>query len=154
MKFYSFDQNNSGGRFDVDDKVCHRVIVEAKDTDEAIGLVENLGVYFDGCENGMDCDCCGDRWYRPWRGDDGGMTFPYSYGVYTQEEANAMVKEYGCIIKPATKLLRNRDTEVFFTTIEDYSQYMADSHGGWTTPEVRIYFKDGTVKEFNSKKPE
>ena len=150
MKFFKFDQNNSGGSFDADDKVCHRVIVEAKDTDEAIDIAENLGIYFDGCETGMDCDCCGDRWHRPW-GDEG-MVFPYSYGVYTKEEADVMVKEYGCITKPADKKYRDRDTEVLFVTLEEYAQYMADSYGGWTTPEVRIYFKDGTVKEFETKK--
>jgi len=29
--FYEFNQNNSGGYFDVDENVCHRVIIEAKD---------------------------------------------------------------------------------------------------------------------------
>ena len=28
-KFYEFNQNNSGGFFDVDENVCHRVIIEA-----------------------------------------------------------------------------------------------------------------------------
>ena len=28
--FYEFDQNNSGGHFTVNDKVCHRLFIEAE----------------------------------------------------------------------------------------------------------------------------
>ena len=40
-----------------------KVIIEASSHYEANGIAENIGIYFDGCENGNDCDCCGDRWY-------------------------------------------------------------------------------------------
>ena len=33
--FYKFDQNNSGGIFDCDDKVCAMVIIEAENFEEA-----------------------------------------------------------------------------------------------------------------------
>ena len=32
-------------------------------------LAEDIGLYFDGVEQGMDCSCCGDRWYRAWEDD-------------------------------------------------------------------------------------
>jgi len=63
MKFYEFVQNNSGGAFHVTDTLCHRLFIEAEDADAATIKAESLGVYFDGCDSGMDCPCCGDRWY-------------------------------------------------------------------------------------------
>ena len=38
-KFYEFNQNNSGGHFDVDENVCHRVIIEAMDEKHAVALL-------------------------------------------------------------------------------------------------------------------
>ena len=76
--WYEFNQNNSGGRFIVDDKVCHRVFVEADSAMDANDIAVNLGIYFDGCEDGRDCDCCGDRWCAQDEGN--GMEFPIDYG--------------------------------------------------------------------------
>jgi hypothetical protein len=114
-KFYNFDQNNSGGSFVVDNDLCHRLYIEADSADEATAIAESMGVYFDGCESGMDCECCGDRWYRLWTHD--GITFPYKFGNAT------------------------------FDTIEDYVQHIVDNWG-WTAPDARIFYKDGTRKEF------
>jgi len=64
-KFYSFDQNNSGGSFDVDEKQgidCH-VFVQAFDAKEANNHACNIGIYFNGVEEDRDCECCGDRWH-------------------------------------------------------------------------------------------
>ena len=58
-KFYEFDQNNSGGIFV---KPALTVIVEADNCDEANSIATNVGVYFDGVLDDMDCPCCGDRW--------------------------------------------------------------------------------------------
>lgn len=72
-KFFEFCQNNSGGSFGVDKKagIGHYVIIEAMDADHANTIAERIGIYFDGCQNGMDCDCCGDRWYPAYgEGDD------------------------------------------------------------------------------------
>lgn len=65
-KFYTYDQNNSGGSFTVDEKagICIIVVIEAADADHANARAEDIGLYFDGCDKGMDCDCCGDRWYK------------------------------------------------------------------------------------------
>lgn len=60
-KFFTFNQNNSGGRFVVDHRrgISHYVIVEARSAQEANQLAEQLGLYFDGVG---DCNCCGNRW--------------------------------------------------------------------------------------------
>ena len=76
--FYSFRQNNSGGRFVFDEKdgISVLVVVEADDYEDACRRAENIGIYFDGCQAGIDCPCCGDRWYRPYDG----TTVPCEYG--------------------------------------------------------------------------
>ena len=56
-KFYEFSQNNSGGHFDVDENVCHRVIIEAMDEKHAVALFEPMIENQSG-----SCPCCGDRW--------------------------------------------------------------------------------------------
>ena len=71
MKFYHFSQNNSGGgfHFEPDRGISAHVIIEAKDENEAVDRAERIGLYFDGVEDDLDCECCGDRWDRPWSGD-------------------------------------------------------------------------------------
>lgn len=61
MNWYCFKQNNSGGSFIVDDKVCNRLFIEAKSFDAAVKKAEELGCYWDGVDNGIDCPCCGDK---------------------------------------------------------------------------------------------
>lgn len=58
-KFYTYRQNNSGGRFI---GPALYVIVEANSSNVAMAIAEDHGVYFDGCQTGQDCSCCGDRW--------------------------------------------------------------------------------------------
>jgi hypothetical protein len=66
--FFEFDQNNSGGVFDIDDKkgIGPRVWIEADSLDDALNRIDDLGIYFNGVDDGHDCPCCGDRWYPPW----------------------------------------------------------------------------------------
>jgi|SRR5690625_1862442 len=56
-KFYTYDQNNSGGYFIVNEDVDGYVIIEAESKLEAddilSGIVEDYSDY---------CDCCGERW--------------------------------------------------------------------------------------------
>lgn len=59
--FYEYRQNNSGGRFR---SPAVTVFVEADTQDEADTIAERNGLYFEGVEDGRDCACCGDRWYR------------------------------------------------------------------------------------------
>lgn len=62
--FYEFNQNNSGGRFDFNEEkgLTHIVIIEAVDKEEAEYKAGRIGIYFNGCDTGRDCSCCGDRW--------------------------------------------------------------------------------------------
>lgn len=64
MAFYEYTQNNSGGHFEVNDKLCDRLFIEADTFTEADSIAEDLGVYFNGVYKGIDCGCCGDRWSR------------------------------------------------------------------------------------------
>jgi hypothetical protein len=65
MSFYKFEQNNSGGSFVMNDKLAHRVYIEADTLEQAEEKAFGLGIYYFGVYNGYDCSCCGDRWYKP-----------------------------------------------------------------------------------------
>lgn len=91
--FYTFNQNNSGGSFIMNDNVAHFVIIEAESADAANTKAEDIGIYFDGCEKGWDCDCCGDRWSHAWK--DEGEAEPLIYG--------RPVAEYECTWTPKDK---------------------------------------------------
>jgi hypothetical protein len=78
MPFFRFCQNNSGGSFSLTNNLTHHVIVEAHDHIHANARFEELGGYFNGCADGLDCDCCGDRWSRVWKDD--GEPEPIVYG--------------------------------------------------------------------------
>lgn len=79
--FYHFHQNNSGG-FLVE-PACE-VFIEADTADEANAIALKNGLYFDGCSKGMDCACCGDRWYEAFEGDC----------LENEEELQARIKSY------------------------------------------------------------
>lgn len=79
--FYAFRQNNSGGNFHGPVIIC----VECDSTEEANEIAQNHEVYFDGCETGSDCDCCGDRWYRAY--SDSELTErPEIYGEFIPDQ--------------------------------------------------------------------
>ena len=115
-KFYNFLQNNSGGSFIVDDKVCHRLFIEAKNPKEANLIAETLGVYFDGCRDGIDCDCCGDRWYE----------------ADSFEEVNLEKLSLGY--------------KQTFKTVEDYAQYLANDFGWTTPDVRIFYLSGEVVE--------
>ena len=58
---YSFDQNNSGGSYARPAK--HIIVKDARDESHAIEIALKAGMYLDGVADGLDCGCCGDRWY-------------------------------------------------------------------------------------------
>ena len=80
-RFFEFSQNNSGGSFHEDEEegIGTCVIVEARDWQHANERARQIGLYFNGCDTGRDCSCCGDRWYRLWEGEEGDP-IPSSYG--------------------------------------------------------------------------
>ena len=160
-KFYEISQNNSGGSFVVDDKLCHRLIIEAYSSDEANEIAESLGCYWDGVESGDDCPCCGDRWYgsheiniqdqnKKWNG------FEVSKWIKSEDDVDQVIKEMISLYPGATWLSELKvDGDSFskkisgrvkLNNIEQYAQLMANQYG-WTTPDYRIFYKDGTVKE-------
>lgn len=164
--FYSFDQNNSGGYFDVDDKVCHRIYIEADSEEEAIEKAEYLGCYWDGVESGIDCPCCGDRWSK--YPDEVNIEEynsngyeAYTYCISICDEYKKYKKEweeeygrYEVIENPTVKELygsKRYSGKIRFKNIEEYAQYISDNYG-WTSPDARIYYKDGNVKEIFSNK--
>jgi hypothetical protein len=61
-KFYTFDQNNSGGYFIKCAKtgISEFVIIEARDADHAQDIFDGIGSSIDGFDN--YCECCGPRW--------------------------------------------------------------------------------------------
>lgn len=69
LGFYAFCQNNSGGYFETSANVAHTVYIEAENWEHANTRAEEIGIYFDGVSAGLDCRCCGDRWYDMWRTD-------------------------------------------------------------------------------------
>ena len=73
-RYFHFSQNNSGGSFIIDDDVAQHVIVQAYSAKDANQIAENIGIYFNGCDTGADCDCCGDRWSEQWMNEEGDET--------------------------------------------------------------------------------
>ncbi|WP_247997707.1 DUF7296 family protein [Brucella tritici] len=123
--FWTFHQNNSGGSFDFDEAsgITHYTIIEATDLGHAISRALAIGIYFNGCDDGIDCGCCGDRWSEPWDKDgddtpqvheqnireDGG--YVTSWGAWMQDgkeicvhPLNGPLEWYGVLpVAPASK---------------------------------------------------
>lgn len=61
--YYEYDQNNSGGLFDIDEEkgIGHLVVIQAYSANEANRKAQEIGLYFDG---DGDCSCCGNRWWE------------------------------------------------------------------------------------------
>lgn len=57
--FYTYSQNNSGGRWIDNERVTGFVIIEARSAEQANERAEEIGLYFDG---DGDCPTCGNRW--------------------------------------------------------------------------------------------
>jgi hypothetical protein len=93
MKFFTFVQNNS---FGVYDGPAQYVVVEAENAKDANNRAFVLGVYFDGCDSGIDCPCCGDRWCRQWYDEDGNDV-PCYYGdplIFDEPGVNTFLVVY------------------------------------------------------------
>jgi hypothetical protein len=62
MNFYNFSQSNPSGYYS--DGMPKELYIQAATPELANYIAETYGVYFDGQLNGLDCECCNDRWYR------------------------------------------------------------------------------------------
>tara|TARA_Y100001949_G_C15812604_1_gene254149 strand:+ start:168 stop:473 length:306 start_codon:yes stop_codon:yes gene_type:complete len=58
---YSFNQNNSFGTYH--GPAITIIVVDAKDQSHALDTAKKAGLYLNGVADGVDCDCCGDRWH-------------------------------------------------------------------------------------------
>lgn len=159
-KFYEFNQNNSGGSFDVDENVCHRVIIEAIDANHALAIFEPMIENQSG-----SCHCCGDRWstYDPdeiklyeWK-EKGYPVGVYSYYKDAEQRWEKLYGEFPQIEPPKWGKniagIEEYKGKIYFESIEQYCQLMANAYG-WTTPDVRIHFMDNTKKEIFTVKAE
>jgi hypothetical protein len=77
--FYTFCQNNSSGVFHTDQEmgIAKYVCIECDRPENLQNIAEKIGLYFNGCEDGIDCYCCGDRWCLPY---EEGSSEPEVYG--------------------------------------------------------------------------
>jgi hypothetical protein len=76
LRWYEFDQNNSGGVFELSATVGHRVLVQACSAEVANRIAEDCGLYFGGYG---DCQCCGSRWSPCWDDDEGEPELPRGF---------------------------------------------------------------------------
>ena len=170
LKFYEISQNNTGGSFITNDKLCHRLFIEANSSTEADSIAEDLGCYWNGVAEGSDCSCCGDRWYGAYSAIDltsmtreKNSSYPVKEWVNRKESASEVlealkerysefewVKEPLIIEKYGSPVI---DGLVKLNSIEDYAQVLADQYG-CTSPDARIFYYDGRVKEIFSAKVE
>lgn len=95
MKWYQYTQNNSGGHFVENKHVSHYVLIQAHDSVHADERAERIGIYFNGVDDGMDCECCGDRWYSN-AGSQYGDESPMVYGEPPTDESSVRIYPIGC----------------------------------------------------------
>lgn len=152
LKFYEFNQNNSGGYMDVDNNVAHRVFIEAESQEQAIAKFEPM------IENqSSSCPCCGDRWssYDPDEVELNRLSIKgYPVGVYTHykdyEKRFAKITEGLRFIEPP-KIIKNTYAEeykgvVAIDTIEQYARFLANQYG-YSKPDAIIHYASGDKKE-------
>ena len=87
MKFYTFDQNNSGGYFANSYGIGPCVVIQAETADHANKLAEEIGIYFNGCDEdvdgeSIDCLCCGDRWCEVEESEIEERNFEFNEGMW------------------------------------------------------------------------
>lgn len=158
LKWYKFEQNNSGGFFVVNDKLCHRLFIQAENEYMAIKKAEELGCYWYGVDDGIDCPCCGDRWSNYWIDPVNIEDIPKKEHSVTGYSISNWYKRFGSyniIEEPKKNWIYGDcylyDGKISFTCFEEYLQYLADEYG-MTTPDIRLFYANGEVKEIYSNK--
>ena len=79
LKWFNFNQNNSGGYYIENDEVGFDVYIQAVDAKTAIRKAEHV---FSG--HSEYCDCCGGRWSY-YVDDSDGFPEPQKYGEHLEE---------------------------------------------------------------------
>lgn len=156
--FYQFSQNNPGGSFHVTDTLCHRIFIEAASEKGAISKAEELGCYWDGVSDGIDCACCGDRWSDWTQATDldsinkNGWQCLISCDI-ARDEIAVWNQKYGKYPVHTSPKYTSRswgqvyEGSIRFDSIEQYAEFLSEEYKA-TTPDVRIFYLNGTVREF------
>ena len=153
MSWYYLRQNNSGGSFDVDDKLTQSLYIEAKDHREAGEIAINLGCYFDGVRNDMDCPCCGDRWNEPDEYDEVKGNRMYA-GKTVEEHAEKLVQDFGGIAMRPEILAKYPVTRLYYKNGDILEMYLNEAYRPHSKPTVRKNLIKAKKKKFNPKKLE
>lgn len=162
LKWFEFNQHGSNGYFEVNDKVCSTLFIEAESFEKAKLKAEELGCYWDGVLKGIDCPCCGDRWtaydceVNLEKMMAEGIEACVFDNVYldTVSEWDRRYGKFDIIESPVfieKSGYRKYVGKIKFNNIEEYAQYSSDRFG-LTTPNARIYYDNGDVKEIFSDK--
>jgi hypothetical protein len=93
MKWFQYSQNNSGGRMVVNERVSDYVLIQARSGAHADERAEEIGIYFNGVDDGMDCECCGDRWSSQLF--NSGDESPMVYGKPPTDESSVRIYPIG-----------------------------------------------------------
>jgi hypothetical protein len=168
LEFYEISQNNSGGSFVTDGKLCHRLFIEAFNVEEADIIAENLGCYYNGVDEGYDCPCCGDRWYPGSAIDIKNLSkikggYPIdkflSETIKSDDPVKDLMNDYPdseWIKKPEISKKYGSDFiagAIKIKSVEEYAQILANLYG-YTYPDVRIFYHNGEIKEIYSDRVE
>lgn len=113
--YYTFRQNNTGAFYKENPSkgIGKYVIVQADNAEEANERAEEIGLYFHGVSQGVDCRCCGDRWNKT--SEQYGTESPEIYGDSLIKWANDDVYVHyknGAFV----------DVETYVTSIIDLSK--------------------------------
>ena len=80
----------------VDERVSDYVLIQARNGAHADERAEEIGIYFNGVDDGMDCECCGDRWYPTKYADNKGDETPRVYNRPPDDESATRIYPIGC----------------------------------------------------------
>ena len=160
MNFYSFIQNKlCDTELLENDKLCYRIVVEAKNKDRAIKKAKHLGVDLSLGED-MSCDACLETyvWNPPNK-----LTFPYrSANFLPLDRAIAFTIKYKTTYHEKTLWRSPDQTEIspprydlFFNDIEQYIRYIIENEGTTYSDKIdtRIYYADGKVVDIRPTPP-
>jgi hypothetical protein len=75
LKWFHFDQNNSGGYFITNDVVAEDVYIQAENAEQAVARAKAIFAPYSAY-----CECCGERWSYYVRDKDG-YDVPTNYDV-------------------------------------------------------------------------
>ena len=93
MKFFTIDQNNSGGYHIQNEFVDQLVCIQSSNAKIAEDLLQNIvNDYSEYCE------CCGDRWYISLKDEDGYDYIHNSYGDNLETMSLNLVSPYASLV--------------------------------------------------------